>query len=252
MIGAAQRWRELQQGRGIPPQILAKAEVNPWTHDPRDFSAPGRPLDTPSRVSALGLLGDAGTVADIGCGGGAAAFALVGPMTHATGVDHQADMLEAFAAGAAAREVPCTTVLGRWPDVADSAGVADVVVCHHVLHNVVDLPPFLRALSAAARTGVVVEMYDEHPMAWLDPLWKHFHGLHRPPPARTEDAVAVLAEMGIVPDVARWERETPPRRDAEWVTRRLCLPADRIGEVANALAGLPQRPRNVATLTWRH
>ena len=47
------------------------------------------------------------------------------------------------------------------------------MVCHHVLHNVVDLPPFLAALHAAVRDGaggVVVEMLPEHPMAWLDPL----------------------------------------------------------------------------------
>jgi hypothetical protein len=124
-----------------------------------------------------------------------------------------------------------------------------VVVSHHVLHNVVDLPPFLAALTAAAGRGVVVEMLDEHPMAWLDPLWARFHDLHRPPPATTDDAVAVLRELGIEPGVTRWERRNPPRQDPTWVARRLCLPAGRVPEIAAALDGLA-RPRTAATLRW--
>jgi hypothetical protein len=126
-----------------------------------------------------------------------------------------------------------------------------VVVCHHVLHNVVDLPPFLRALTAAAVRGVVVEMFAEHPLAWLDPLWERFHDLRRPPSATADDAAAVLEELGVRPVVTRWERSTPFRRDAAWVTRRLCLPPERTDEVAAALAELPPRPREAATLTWR-
>jgi SAM-dependent methyltransferase len=248
--GAARRWAELQSGRGIPPEILAAAPADPWAHDPRDFTAPDVAADTPSRRAAAELLGDGGTVLDVGCGGGAAVFGL-DRVTGAVGVDRQPDLLEAFAAAARARGVPCRTVPGSWPDVADEAGRADVVVCHHVLHNVVDLPPFLTALTAAAGSGVVVEMLAEHPLAWLDPLWLRFHGLRRPPPATTDDAVAVLVELGVRPAVVRWERPEAGRRDAAWVTRRLCLPAAREAEVATALAELPARPREVATLAWR-
>jgi hypothetical protein len=124
------------------------------------------------------------------------------------------------------------------------------VVANHVLHNVVDLPPFLLALTAAARHGVVVEMLAQHPMAWLDPLWERFHGLHRPVSATDADAVAVLRELGVEPRVTRWERTTPPRQDPAWVARRLCLPPEQVPEVAAALDDLT-RPRTAATLTWR-
>jgi len=246
---AARRWAELQDGRGIPPEILAGADTSPWVHEVETFAAPPDPVDTPSRAAALALLGDGGTVLDVGCGGGVAAFALVARATHLTGLDQQQDMLDEFTATATARGVGHRTVLGRWPDVASAAGTADVVVTHHVLHNVVDLPPFLTALTAAARRGVVVEMLAHHPMAWLDPLWARFHDLHRPPPATTDDAVAVLAELGIDPAVTRWERVAPPRQDPVWVTRRLCLPPDRVPEVDAALDDLIQ-PRFAATLTW--
>jgi SAM-dependent methyltransferase len=247
---AAARWSELQSGRGIPAAILAAAPRSPWGHDPADFTPPDEPADTPSRTAGLALLGPAGTVLDVGCGGGDAAFALVGPMTAATGVDSQQDMLDVFESAADVRGVPSRTVVGSWPEIAGEVGTADVVVSHHVLHNVVDLAPFVAALTAAAGRGVVVEMLAEHPMAWLDPLWRRFHDLQRPEPATVEDAVAVLHEEGIVPDVVRWERERRHPHDPAWVTRRLCLPVEREAEVAELLTTLPPRTRTAATLTW--
>jgi SAM-dependent methyltransferase len=246
---AAARWAELQSGRGVPPEILARVDWNPWHHNPTWFAPPPVPVDTPSRAAELMLLAEPGTVLDVGCGGGDAAFALAERATGVIGVDRQQDMLDVFTATAEARAVAARAVRGVWPDVAAEAGRADVVVSHHVLHNVVDLPPFLRALTAAARRGVVVEMFGEHPMAWLDPLWERFHELCRPAPATTDDAVAVLRELGVEPDVTRWERTNPPRQDPVWVTRRLCLPSERVPEVAAALDDLT-RPRTVATLAW--
>ncbi|MET0191496.1 MAG: class I SAM-dependent methyltransferase [Pseudonocardia sediminis] len=248
---ASRRWAELQSGRGIPPEILAHAPADPWTHDPRDFRAPETPADTPSRDAGLELLGGGGSVLDVGCGGGDAAFALLGPMTGVVGTDQQADMLEVFAEVARERGVPCATVPGRWPDVAERAGTADVVVSHHVLHNVVDLAPFLAALTAAATRGVVVEMLPEHPMAWLDPLWVRFHDLHRPPSATADDAIAVLGELGVEPEVRHWQRARRHPHDPDWVTRRLCLPPERSGEVDAALAEVPLRRRDAVTLLWR-
>jgi SAM-dependent methyltransferase len=253
---AADRWRELQEARGIPPEILAQAPASPWQHDPRHFGAPAEPEHTPSRHAALALLSQGGArgtgpiVLDVGCGGGRASLAVADHAETLIGVDHNPGMLEVFAADCEARGVDFRTVLGEWPAVLDEVGIADTVVCHHVGYNTVEFPPFLVGLTVVARRGVVMELTEQHPMAWLDPLWLRFHGLRREPPATVDDAVAVLTEIGLTPEVTRWERTPQPPHDPEWVAKRLCLPAERAPEVADALAQIPPRPRAVATLTW--
>ena len=73
---ATDRWREMQEARGLPPEILKRAPESPWKHDPEAFRAPATPFDTPSRDAALALLAEPArpgrelTVLDVGCGGG--------------------------------------------------------------------------------------------------------------------------------------------------------------------------------------
>jgi hypothetical protein len=80
-----------------------------------------------------------------------------------------------------------------------------------------------------------------------------FHGLRRPAPATAEDVLAVIAEVGIHPEVQRWTRPAQPRHpDAEidFSLRRLCLPEQRRDEVAEAVARLGPRHRDLVTLSW--
>ncbi|MGH4015440.1 MAG: methyltransferase domain-containing protein [Pseudonocardiaceae bacterium] len=251
---AAARWRELLAARQIPAQIRQAAPQDPHRHDPARFLPPGVPDDTPSRRAALELLGpDGGTVLDVGCGGGAAGLALVPSARHLTGVDHAEDMLRVFAQACTERGVAHRCVLGPWPDYAPAAGVADVVVSHHVGYNTVELAPFIAALAAATRRGVVVELHAEHPGGWLDPLWTRFHRLHRPPPATVDDALAVFAEIGVHPDVQRWTRPPTPRNpgaEVDFALRRLCLPVERRAEVAEAVQVLGPRHRDLVTISW--
>ena len=251
---AAARWRELLEARAIPAEIRAAAPRDPSRHDPARFVPPSTPEDTPSRRSALRLLGpDGATVLDVGCGAGAAGLALMPRVKHLTGVDHADDMLRAFEHACEQRGVAHRSVHGSWPQAAAQAGVVDVVVSHHVGYNTVDLGPFVVALGAAARRGVVVELHAVHPGAWLDPLWERFHGLRRPPPATVDDVLAVFAEVGIHPEVQRWTRPAQPRNaeaEIDFSLRRLCLTADRRDEVADAVARLGPRHRDLVTISW--
>ncbi|ANY05081.1 class I SAM-dependent methyltransferase [Pseudonocardia sp. HH130630-07] len=265
MGDAAARWTVGQAARGIPEEIRRAAPADPWVHDPADLAPPHEPADSPSHRAGRALAERAAartcagaSVLDVGCGGGTAAFGVAGPdpspVARVVGVDRQADMLASFTAGARARGIPHGTVHGSWPDAAPDAGRHDVVLCHHVLHNVVDLVPFLAALTGAVRSdggGVVLEMSEEHPLTWLDPLWERFHGLRRRAGGTADDVVGVLREeLGTEPEVQRWDRPSRLPHGPEWVTRRLCLPADRVPEVATALRDLPPRRPGLVTLAW--
>ncbi|HZZ49123.1 MAG TPA: class I SAM-dependent methyltransferase [Pseudonocardia sp.] len=253
---ATDRWREMQEARGLPPEILEKAPESPWRHDPEAFRAPATPFDTPSRDTALALLeqppgpGRELSVLDVGCGGGSASLAVADHSDLLVGVDHNPGMLDVFSADCAARGVAFRAVLGEWPSVSNDAGIADVVLCHHVGYNTPELAPFVVGLTVAARRGVVMELTERHPMAWLDPLWLRFHDFARDTPATADDAVAILQELGIAPKVTRWERPARLPDDPAWVTKRLCLPLERVDEVAEALSEISPRPRGVVTLSW--
>ena len=105
MTSAAERWRDALEAWAIPPAILASAEESPWIHPPELFTVPATADATPSHDRAREALVDRGSVLDVGCGGGAAAFALTPPAASVVGVDHQPEMLAMFEDNAAARGV---------------------------------------------------------------------------------------------------------------------------------------------------
>lgn len=220
------------------------------------FRASARPQDpgSPPLAAARAALPPGGSVLDVGCGGGAAALGLVPPAGEVTGVDRSDELLALFAADAGAAGVAHHEVLGSWPEVAADVPPADVVVCAHVVYNVGDLPPFLTALADHARRRVVLELTARHPLAATAPLWRRFWDLERPDGPTADDLLAVLAELGITPDVARGSR--PGHRDRRdpthvaMVRRQLCLPAGRDPEVADALAALPDEPVGVVAVWW--
>lgn len=257
MPTALDRWRAALAAWTVDPDILAAAPESPYGCTPDLFPALATPADTPSRRRALEALeGEpgGGSVLDVGCGAGAAAFALVPPATRLIAVDQSPAILAAFAASAAERAVPAQTVEGRWPDVADRVPDADVVVCHHVAYNAPDFAAFALALDAHARRRVIVEISGVHPWSRLTPLWRHFHGQDRPEGPTADLAAEVLREAGLDPRVERFAQ--PPRETrfdvlVAFTRRRLCLPYDKEPEVADLLrAGSARELRDTVTLWW--
>ena len=250
---ALEQWRAELAAWAIPDEILAKAPEPPWGFPVELFRAGTEASDTPSREVALEALPAGGAVLDVGCGGGAASFALVPPAGRVIGVDSTAEMLTEYAAEAERRGVGHEEVAGAWPEVAAKAGVADVVACHHVFYNVADLPPFVEALTNAAQRRVVVEMTATHPLTTSGPLWRHFHGIDRPTGPTAELAMDVLRDLGIAPQSRAWSR--PPRdvpREAyvRLNRRRLCLPVDAEPEVDRLMADPSATSRDVVTIWW--
>jgi hypothetical protein len=213
---------------------------------------------SPSHRRALESLSAGDAVLDVGAGRCAMSLPLRPPAQRIVAVDSSPAMLENSPADA--------TILGRWPDVAPQAGTARVVVCGHVLYNVADLMPFVRALNDSATGRVVVEITRTHPRnrPLERQLWRHFWNLERPEVPTWEDAVTVMREAGIDPSVELWESQQRGGSTLEelvsWMRRTVCLDPARQDEVRSivlqhaverdGLWRLSPEPRALTTLWW--
>ena len=122
------------------------------------------------------------------------------------------------------------------------------------------------ALTGHARRLVVVETASSHPLTSLNQLWLRFHGLRRPGRPTGDDLLAILRAMDLDIGFERWRRPGGPDYESfdeltDVTRRRLCLPPERAGDVAEALieAGVdPAHPqdlgssgRDVLTIWWK-
>jgi len=257
---AFSRWRRDLEFWAIPEEILRAAPESPWGFPPGLFArAAAVALDdtepTPSRSTALEALPAGGSVLDVGAGGGAASLPLAPPAGLLIAVDESRAMLDSFAEAATRRETRHEEVAGRWPEVAAATPAADVVVCHHVVYNVADLAPFLRALTDHARRRIVVELTDRHPLSRLAPLWLSIHGLERPSGPTAVDAVGAVKELGYEVNVVRFERPslwgtgTMEERVA-LARKQLCVGPEHDDEIAAHFATAAGENRELTTLWW--
>ena len=250
----ARRWREALADWDIP-DVLAAAPA---------FADPG-PTGFTTGVAAEALTESRdGTVLDVGVGAGAASLGLRGRVGEIIGVDESAAPLARFAEVADGAGMPARTVFGRWPDVAESVPVADVVICAHVLFGVPVIVPFVDALTRHARRRVVVEMCANHPATVLNPLWSALHGINRPEGPTAGEAIELIDGLGLAPRWHAWER--PIEVDGTtWdqliatMSALLSVGPERAPEVAAALRDLGATPdvphlggptRGVVTIWW--
>lgn len=252
---SGEKWRSSLASWDIPNEILAKAEESPWIHPPVLFEIPKKIEDSPSHKVAREALPEGGSVLDIGCGGGIAAFALVPKVKKVIGIDHQSEMLEMFIANARRFNCEYITIEGFWPEVSDQTPSADLVVSHHVAYNVPNIEEFLIAMNDKAKKRIVIEIPQQHPLTNMNQMWSHFWGISRPTEPSADLLFATILELGFPAKMDKWSGEMRGEIDldqaAEFNRIRLCLPKSKLGEVrAYIEANPPKKERTLATIWW--
>jgi SAM-dependent methyltransferase len=140
------------------------------------------------------------TALDVGAGPGRFTLALAPHVAAVSAVDPSGAMLDLCRRQARrARLDNVTCVQGRWEDV--DVPPADVAFSSYVLPLVADAPRFLAKLDAAAGQRAFLYLGAFSLDAVMDPLWRHFHGKPRRPGPTYLDAVDVLKELGLAPEV---------------------------------------------------
>ncbi len=255
MNNPAEKWAADLSQWAIPAHIMEQAPESPWIHPPAMFTLPEQIPNSPSHDRAREAIAVGGSVLDIGCGGGIAAFAVSPPAKRVVGVDHQTEMLEMFAQTAASKDLAHVEVFGDWPAVADQTPIVDVVTCHHVVYNVADIEAFLLALDSHATKRVVIELPQEHPLSTMRKAWMHFWKLERPTKPSPDDLIAVLTNLGIKANLELW---TGPKLRAidlvdeiKFLRIRLCLDSSRDFEIREFIENQEIKPfRALATIWW--
>lgn len=255
---AAERWAAELAAWAIDPEILAAAPESPYGGYPPELFAARDDVASPLLDLARAALppDGSGTLLDVGAGAGAGSLGLAGQIRHLHSVDEQPSMLRALEDAARDRGLAVTSYEGTWPDVAGRVPVCDVVTCSHVFYNVADLVPFAAALTAHARSAVVVEITGTHPLVRLGRMWEEAHGQTRPAGPTAELAVAVLREAGLDPRVTETVYQPAVRAGrlrevwVDFTRRQLCLPPDRRPEVEELMRRHPPGPRRAVVLTW--
>jgi precorrin-6B methylase 2 len=246
-LSALEEWSEGLRSWAIPEAILEAAPESPFGFPVELFrhrteTAVARDPSPTLRLAAEALPAG-GSLLDVGAGGGAASLPLAPKAGLITAVDASEELLREFLASAEVAGVPARAVQGTWPDVAGEVEAVDVVVCSHVLYNVQDLGPFAQALSERSRRRVVIEITRDHPVAWMNGLWLHFHGIARPDRPTSDTAEAAFVELGLPVEWIDHDQTIgggfESRADTvALIRRRLCLSAEADPQVEEALGGL--------------
>lgn len=266
---AVDHWRSQLEAWAIPDELLAAVDDSPYRWPVELFrrrnisAAESEPPPTFRIVSALA--GPGGSVLDIGAGTGRASLDLARHGHPVTGLEKSADMAAALREEAANVDGRYEVVEAAWPPKIN-VGTFDVVMAAHVVYDVADIASFLRAMHDHAERGVVVELTETHPWTPLGPYYRALHGLDRPEGPSVDDLVAVVREeLGVDPDVIRWERPGGTWFESweeieELYRRRLVLPVERVGELGpllepdlestNGRLTVGEGVRRLATVSW--
>ena len=136
-------------------------------------------------------------VLDIGTGSGRYLPPLTAAGCDVIALEHSPAMREQIALLVQTAQLShVTTIADTWPTAQPLA--CEVAIAVHVLYEVRDIAPFLRAMDAAASKLCVLVLGLRHPTTAVLPLWQAWHGEPRLPLPAAHECMAALAQLGIV------------------------------------------------------
>lgn len=216
---AADRWGRLVRARFDEIERLSGGQVRigPAFWDERAEQSAARLSGAATRDPLLARVrrhvGRRTVVLDVGAGSGRLTLALARRAAEVVAVDVSQGMLDVLRRQADDAGLDTIrAVHGRWEEVDGVTG--DVAICSYVLPLIEDVATFVAKLHDAARRRVFLYLGAGGAELLLDPIWRHVHGQPREPAPTYLDAVGVVEELGIRPQVEVVEVPTTSR----WAT----------------------------------
>ncbi len=271
LMTASERWRQQLEDWALPQELLDAVPWNPYDWPAnlfarRDEGLRGQPTPERRTNEIIRRLSPE-SVLDIGAGAGGSCLDLAAAGLSLTALERDAGMAAKLRAVATERRLDVAVVEAGWPEAAALVDSFDVVTCSHVIHNVPDIVPFLRAMEDTAERAVVIQEFETHPWAHLRPYYLQLHKLDRPLGPTVEDLIGVLEEdLGVSPAVEYWNGGPPMwfASRAELMTfygRRLVVPPERGSDLEDVLGPeivdlpggrvqLEDRQKRLATIWW--
>lgn len=227
---AAQQGRELR-GEEKPTDRWDRSAPS-FRFDPR------RALDANLAVVAS-YVEPGDVIIEVGGGAGRVGLPLALRCARLINVEPSAGMREQFRASAEAAGIANVEVVPTtWAEAPEMG--ADLVISEDVTYFVRDIVPFLARLNAAARRRVMLWIWAVPPPNRHARLFEAVYGMGKAPVPGHRDLLAVLWEMGLLPDVRMlpeaftWP-ESLPRTRAEAVKFAL----EQLGASPSATANEP-------------
>lgn len=186
-------------------RLRGSAEAESWSEGPAldAFRAdPHRPLD-PGLEFIATYLEPADVLIDVGGGAGRIALPLALRCREVINVDSSPVMLRAYTDSARdAGIINARAVAAHWPDLPRAAQLeGDVAIVANVTYFVRDIVPFIESLEAAARRRIIIDLWTCPPTARNGALFARVYGEDEVLVPTHRELIAVLWDLGIVPDV---------------------------------------------------
>jgi SAM-dependent methyltransferase len=204
-IDFIERWRRIVEERRRQTDAAyagqGRTTADYWARRARGFAAFSREArPDPFLEKVLAYVDGRSTVLDVGSGAGRHSVPLARVVRRVFAVEPSAAMASHLREWAQEEGLANVEVIeGAWPEV--DAPTCDVAICAHVLYPVAEIEPFLCKLHDSARRYCFLWLHDEQVALESLGLWERFYGERRARQPTFRDAVGVLWQMGLRPNL---------------------------------------------------